>query len=59
LPATLQRGATYYIADGTHASYRFNTPVSGTDLIAIKKAAISDHGTDIGWISSCGDGQAI
>lgn len=58
LPATLQRGATYYVADGSYSAYTFNTPESGTSLVTIKKATIADHGTGIGWQSSYGDGQA-
>jgi hypothetical protein len=58
LPATLQRGATYYVASGSYPSYTFNTPESGTALVTIKKASGSDHGTDTGWQSSYGSGQA-
>lgn len=58
LPSTLVRGDTYYIADGDYAAYTFNN-VSGTTLITIKKATASDHGTETGWLSSYGDGQAI
>lgn len=56
LPATLVRGDTYYIADGTYTGKTFNT--SGTALITIKKATASDHGTDIGWSSAYGDSAA-
>jgi hypothetical protein len=56
LPTTLVRGATYYIADGTYGGHTFDDPVSGTTLITIKKATIADHGTDIGWNSTYGDG---
>jgi len=58
LPATLNRGSTYYIADGSYPGYTFNDSVSGTTLIYIKKAIASDHGTDTGWSSSYGDGIA-
>jgi hypothetical protein len=58
LPATLVRGASYYIADGNYSGRTFSTAVSGTSLITIKKATPSDHGTDTGWQSSYGDGQA-
>jgi hypothetical protein len=58
LPTTLVRGDTYYIADGTYPSRNFTTAASGTMLITIKKATASDHGTDIGWSSAFGDGQA-
>jgi len=58
LPATLTRGDTYYIADGSYGAYTFNDAVSGTTLITIKKAIESDHGTSTGWLSSYGDGSA-
>jgi hypothetical protein len=59
LPATLVRGATYYVADGTYAKYVFNTPASGGAVITIKKATESDHGSNTGWQQSYGDGQAV
>jgi hypothetical protein len=59
LPATLTRGLTYYIADGSYASYFFDDAQSGTTLITIKKATVSDHGTNTGWVSTYGDGQAV
>lgn len=58
LPASLVRGATYYIADGSYAGYVFDDAQSGSTYIYIKKATASDHGTDTGWSSSYGDGQA-
>jgi len=59
LPATLVRGDTYYIADGIYGSYSFNDAVDGEKYIYIKKAIESDHGTNTGWNSSYGDGQAV
>ena len=60
LPATLVRGDTYYIADGTYGVYRFNTPPSATaSYIHLKKATASDHGTDTGWAPGYGDGDAL
>src|SRR3989339_75388 len=58
LPATLQRGHTYYIADGTYGSYTFDDAVSGTLYITVKKAVAGDHGTNTGWQTGHGDGQA-
>ena len=58
LPGTLLRGSTYYIASGAYASHTFNDAVSGTTLITIKKAIATDHGTDTGWNSAYGTGQA-
>jgi hypothetical protein len=59
LPATLQRGATYYVAAGTYASYRFDDPVAGTNVITIKKATASDHKTNTGWVSTYGKDQVV
>jgi len=59
LPASLQRGATYYVAEGTYDGYTFYDANSGSTMITIKKATVSDHGTESGWSSSYGDGQAV
>jgi hypothetical protein len=58
LPATLVRGDTYYIGDGTYGAYRYDDSESSGAYIYIKKATASDHGTDVGWSSNYGDGQA-
>lgn len=58
LPATLTRGDTYYIADGTYGYYKFNTANSGTTYIYVKKATVADHGTGTGWTDTYGDGTA-
>lgn len=58
-PASLVRGDTYYIADGNYPGYTFKDAVDGTKVITVKKATASDHGTDIGWQSIYGDGQAV
>lgn len=57
--ATLVRGNSYYIADGTYSRTTFATAASSTELIVIKKATIADHGIDQGWVNSMGDGQAV
>lgn len=59
LPASLVRGDTYYLADGSYGSYIFDDAVSGTTVITIKKATIADHGTSTGWLDTYGDGQAV
>lgn len=59
LPATLTRGDTYYIGDGTYAAYTFDDAASETDVITIKKATVADHGTDTGWSDAYGDGEAV
>jgi hypothetical protein len=58
LPATLTRGDTYYIADGTYNGYLFDDPASGTTMITLKKATVTDHGTATGWSDAYGDGVA-
>jgi hypothetical protein len=52
LPASLQRGAIYYVAAGNYGSHFFNDAVSGTNLITIKKATVSDYGTATGWLAA-------
>jgi hypothetical protein len=59
LPATLVRGNTYYIADGSYGSYTFNDDASGTTPITIKKCTAGDHGTETGYNASYCDGQAV
>jgi hypothetical protein len=53
------RGYTYYVADGSYGAHTFSKPVSGSTYITIKKATASDHGTETGWDSGYGDGQAV
>ena len=57
--ASLQRGETYWIADGNYAPYVFDDGLQGTTYITIKKATESNHGPGSGWQSSYGDGQAV
>jgi hypothetical protein len=59
LPATLKRGDTYYLANGSYGAHVFNDANSGTSIITIKKAVEADHGTATGWVSTYGDGQAV
>src|SRR5262249_5109060 len=58
LPASLVRGDTYYVADGTYSKYTFDDPASGSDSITVLKATASAHGTDTGWQAGYGDGSA-
>jgi len=58
LPATLVRGATYYIADGSYPGYTCDDRESGLVPITIKKATGGQHGPDLGWQGAYGDGQA-
>lgn len=59
LPATLQRGATYYVAAGSYPNYRFDDPASGSAVISIKRATAAEHGSDVGWSAAYGNGQAV
>jgi hypothetical protein len=58
LPASLTRGATYYVAAGTYGGYTFNGAASGTTPITVRKATIADHGSSTGWLDSYGQGAA-
>jgi hypothetical protein len=58
LPATLTRGFTYYVADGSYSAYTFDDAPSGAATITVRKATAGAHGTDTGWVSTYGDGQA-
>lgn len=57
--STPVRGDVWYLEDGTYAAKTFSTPAIGTTVITIKKATSDEHGTDVGWSSSMGDGQAV
>ena len=62
LPSSLQRGHTYYIADGNYGDYDFDDPYDAQNplYIYIKKATIEDHGPDdVTWDDSYGDGEAV
>lgn len=59
IPAVLQRGHVYYVADGTLPGYTFNDVVSGAQWIYFVKATEADHGTSTGWVSTLGDGQFV
>ncbi len=59
LPATFVRGTTYYVADGTYSGFSINTPASGSQYIKIVKATQNNHGSDTGWVSTYGAGQAV
>ena len=49
LPASLVRGATYYLAAGNYGSKTFNTPNSGTNVITIRAATIANPGNVTNW----------
>lgn len=58
LPSSLQRGATYYVAAGAYGPWDLADPESGSTLITIKKATVTDHGTTTGWSDSYASGVA-
>jgi hypothetical protein len=63
IPTTMSRGYTYWIADTDDddvlsADLTLDDAASGTSTITIKKATANYHGTDTGWSSTMGDGQA-
>lgn len=59
LPSVLTRGDTYYLANGNYGGYTFDDANSGATTITIKKATVADHGTETGWNSTYGGGQAV
>jgi hypothetical protein len=65
LPTALLRGNTYYVATGTYTAAHYypnnftTDNINSTTPVLIKKATASDHGTDTGWSSSYGTGQAV
>ena len=60
LPASLVRGDTYYIADGSYGGYTFDDPVSGTTVITVRKCTTTDavSTATAGYSSAYCDGQA-
>jgi hypothetical protein len=58
IPTTIVRGDTYYIASGSYGTKNFGS-LSGTDYVYLQKATSDDHGTETGWNSSYGVGQAV
>lgn len=58
LPASLVRGDTYYVADGTYPSHTFNDATSGTAAITVNKATSMVHGDAADWKDAYGYGTA-
>jgi hypothetical protein len=56
--SALVRGDVYYVADGSYGGLTLNRSTSGTSTITIRKATLANHGSDVGWSSTYGDGQA-
>ena len=53
------REDTIYVAAGSYGTPSLNKPVSGTTIITIVRATVSDHGSAVGWLDSYASGQAI
>ncbi len=51
-PAKMQRGVTYWIANGNYGAQNFTTPASGTQLITIEGATSASHGPATDWSDS-------
>ncbi|MCP4898084.1 MAG: hypothetical protein GY906_14020 [bacterium] len=58
LPDSLNRGDTYYLADGTCPGYVFDDPEVADVPITVMKATATDHGSDTGWQAELGNGTA-
>ena len=58
LPSSLERGHRYYVADGPYPGYAFDDAASGTATITVQKATPADHGSEVGWDPTYGDGTA-
>lgn len=50
--ATPARGDIWYLANGNYTARTFSTAASGTTVITIMKATVSDHGPATGWSDS-------
>ncbi|MBN1294498.1 MAG: hypothetical protein JXB48_21855, partial [Candidatus Latescibacteria bacterium] len=59
-PSSWIRGDTYYYADGVIDSRCIiSAAENGNTRIFVKKATVQDHGTDVGWSNSYGDGKFV
>ncbi|MBN1602842.1 MAG: hypothetical protein JW915_14630 [Chitinispirillaceae bacterium] len=59
VPDSLERGHTYFIADGNYQKVIFDVDEEDSKFIFLKKATPENHGSDAGWDNSYGDGQAV
>jgi hypothetical protein len=59
LPNVLQRGSTYYVAQGNYPGYTFDDNAAGATTITVAKATLDDHGPATGWQGDYADGQAV
>jgi hypothetical protein len=58
LPRSPERGLVYFLAAGSYGSRVFDTPASGEQVIEIRRATATDHGTDTGWDTRYAEGPA-
>jgi len=62
IAGTFTRGNVYFVKDSDGTQYLddfdFTQAESGTTQIIIRKATAASHGTETGWVSTMGDGQA-
>ncbi|MCX5811619.1 MAG: right-handed parallel beta-helix repeat-containing protein [Proteobacteria bacterium] len=59
LPSKMKRGSTYYVGDGRYDWHILRESESGSQLITIKKAILTDHGANADWDNALGTGQSI
>ena len=59
LPGALERDTTYWLGAGSYGRYTFDDAASGQKGITLRKATAQEHGTDSGWSTAYGNGQAV
>jgi hypothetical protein len=59
LPAVLERDTVYWLGAGNYGSYTFDDGPSGPLGITVRKATAEAHGSDAGWNTAFGNGQAV
>jgi hypothetical protein len=59
LPATLERGAVYWVAAGEYGNYTFDDPLRDDSAITVRKATATEHGNAEGWNPEYAVGQAV
>lgn len=59
LPSVLERDTVYWLAAGNYGSYTFDDRASGQLGITLRKAVAQAHGSDTGWNTAYGVGQAV
>ena len=59
LPSVLERDTVYWLGAGDYGSYTFDDGASGQLGITVRKATAQAHGSDTGWNTTYGSGQAV